>query len=352
VIYTNGDLEIVGGSQAYPTLPQLPAQPKGVVIRNDVAAITLTDGQVVLLSCASGNILWTARSGISPEESGEQGNEIAMLYDERGIYMLSKSGAAGFTENGQRLWFIRIIGAAALPIFSEEGLLYSGGIDWTLYAYRLENRILPQQQSLYGPLPDGNYGLDALRPTRHSDYNNRFNEGEVRSRLSRINRAIREGQVGEEETNFTAYLMEVAGSVRNSLRVSLSHPPVQIRERAEAVRLLSHLGSQEIIPFLADLFMYDPEPLVKVAIAEGIGRIGIDRNGLAMEAFSLGVLSPAQIKDEQVLKAVAAAVGSLCRFSGPPLSGMGVKILIALAGSDKPLAVRIRAIDEIKTLRQ
>jgi outer membrane protein assembly factor BamB len=129
-------------------------------------------------------------------------------------------------------------------------------------------------------------------------------------------------------------------------------PPVQFRQRIEAAWLLSRLGSKEIIPFLADLFFYEPDPLVKAAVAEAIGRIGVDPDGLALGAFSLAVLPPDPIKDERVLIAVAAAVGSLCRFSGPPLIGMGANLLITLAAADKPLRVRNRALEEIQSLRQ
>jgi outer membrane protein assembly factor BamB len=264
--------------------------------------------------------------------------------------MLSKAGAAGFTEEGERLWFIRVIGAAAIPIFSDEGLLYSGGIDWNLYAYRLENRVLPQKQSLYGPAPEGDYGLGTPFPLRR-DYTNRFSERELKTQFSRIDKSLREGRVGEQEKEFTAYLMEVAASLRNNLSQSSLKPPVQFNQRIEATRLLARLGSQEIIPFLADLFSYEPDPLVQAAVAEAIGRIGMDPDGLALGAFSIAVLSPPQIKDERVLIAVASAVGSLCHFAGPPLSSTGVKILITLAGYDKPLRVRNRALEELQSLR-
>ncbi|MDR2485135.1 MAG: PQQ-binding-like beta-propeller repeat protein [Treponema sp.] len=350
ILYKDGTSEIIGGTQEYPSLPAL-AHPVGAASRNGKAAVTLKDGQVLLLSVTGGEILWTERSAIIPDEPGEMGNETAMIYDDRGIYMLSKSGAAGFTEQGQRLWYIRILGAAAIPIFSEEGLLYSGGSDWNLYAYRLENRILPRYQSLYGPPPAGAYGLGTPFPPRQ-DYTNRFSETELRFRFTRIDRALREGQVGEHEKEFTAYLMEAAASVRNSIRVSQTNPPVQIRQRIEATRLLSYLGSKEIIPFLADLFSHDPDPLVKAAAAEAIGRIGFDPDGLALEAFSLAVSPSGKIKDEQVLIAIAAAVGSLCRFSGPPVSGAGTAVLIALAGTGKSVRVRNRALEEIKSLQQ
>lgn len=347
ILYKNGGLEVIGGE--YPALPGLPAHPVGAANRNGRTAVALKDGQVILLSAEEGKILWAGKSGVAPAESGEDGQETAMIYDERGIYMLSKAGAAGFTEQGQRQWFIRIIGATAVPIFSDEGMLYSGGNDWYLYAYRLENRTLFRQESLYGPPPEGSYRLGLPFPER-KDYSNRFSESELKTQFSRIDKALAEGRVGEQEKEFTAFLMEVAGSLRNSVKASQAKPPVQFRERIQAVRLLAVLGSQELIPFLADLFSYEPDPLVKAAAAEAIGAIGVDPEGLGMRAFSLEVLSPGLMKDESVLLAVASAVGDLCRFSGPPVMQAGSSILVALAGADKPPRVRNRALEEIKSL--
>jgi outer membrane protein assembly factor BamB len=350
ILYKNGDTELRGGS--YPPPPPLPASPLAAAGRNGRVAMVLADGRVLLLSVAEGGILWTKESNVTPEKSsGNPVEETGMCYDERGIYMLSKFGAAGFTEDGQRLWFIRLLGAASPSAFSDEGLLYSGGKDWILYAYGIENRVRFREEKLYGPAPEGNYGLGNPLPPRRSDYYNRFNETGLQTQLTFIDKRIRAGRVGADEPYFTTYLMEVAGSVRNSLQVSSVRPPVHFQHRIEAVRLLSSLGSRELLPFLADLFTHDPEPLVKVAAAHAIGRIGVDPEGVALEAFANALFPPgALVKDVQALIAVATAVGSLCRFSGPPLSDTGVKLLIALGGSEKPLPVRNRARQEILSL--
>ncbi|MDR2494012.1 MAG: PQQ-binding-like beta-propeller repeat protein [Spirochaetaceae bacterium] len=347
-LYKNGDAEIIGAGAAWPPLPALPSYPIGAASRNGNAAITLGDGRVLLLRPEKSEVLWSEQSALTPVETGERGKEAAMLYDERGIYMLSKSGAAGFSEEGERLWYIQVVGAASLPVLSDEGMLYSGGSDWNLYAYRLEDRIRLSRQTLYGPLPEGSYGLGFPFPPRR-DYANRFSGAELRNRFSRIAEALRDGEVGEREKEFTRYLMEVSSSVRNNTRFSPARPPVQVRERIEAVALLSRLGSKELVPFLADLFSHDPDPLVKAAAAAAIGRIGVDPEGAALAAFSRAVI-PSSQRNEQLLLAVARAVGSLCRFSGPPVSGAGAAVLIALASPDKPVTVRNQALQEIASL--
>jgi outer membrane protein assembly factor BamB len=158
--------------------------------------------------------------------------------------------------------------------------------------------------------------------------------------------------VGLEEREFIAYLMELADSMdANPARDLPSHPTIQANHRIEALRFLGYLGSRETIPFLADLYRRDQDGAIKAAAAEAIGRIGVDPEGYALRAFSALVLSPALYQDKKVLLATIAATGALCRFSGPPLSGMGIKLLVALGRDDRPWSVQIRAKAELKSLK-
>jgi hypothetical protein len=70
-----------------------------------------------------------------------------------------------------------------------------------------------------------------------------------------------------------------------------------------------------------------------------------------MQAFAQTLTPPIVSKDAQVLAAVAVAVGSLCRVSGPPMLPFGVPILAGLAASDKPPLVRKRAMLELSRLQ-
>ncbi|MDR0628323.1 MAG: PQQ-binding-like beta-propeller repeat protein [Treponema sp.] len=349
ILDPNGEIHGYGGD--YPPFPLLPDVPVAAVSRDDQVAITLQNGQVLLLSLNEGTVLWVGESTSGDQEAPEEPGDIKealMIYDERGIYMLSQSRAAAFSPTGRRRWVIRIIGASAIPQFSDEGVLYSGGNDWVLYAYRLEYQSRSPQQSLYGSLPEGTYGLGAPIPGLSSIP---LSEAGVRNSLAMITLALQEGRVGKREPEFTAYLMEVIGSVRSNFKSSIVHPPVDFRQRSEAVSLLARLGSAESIPFLAAQFSREPESLVQAVIAEAIGRIGVDPEGLALKAFSRGIFPPAQVTDEQTLAAVAAAVGALCRFSGPPLSQTGIPLLVALAGYEHSPAVRKQALQQILSLQ-
>jgi outer membrane protein assembly factor BamB len=317
--------------------------------RGDKAAVVLEDGRVLNLSLPAGEIRWTARSHVAPGTAPE---DLAIIYDERGIYVLSTAGASGFGEDGRRLYLIRLDGAAAGPAWSDEGILYSGGSDWLLYAYRLEEQVRARKQSLYGPAPEGSYGTGNPPPSSWADYSFRFEEAELAARLEEIGDAVKKGAVGEREMDYAAYLMETAGSLGAvPAREARLHPPVLIRRRVEAVRLLAFIGSRETIPFLARLLLRDPEGPVKAAAAEARGRIGVDPEGAALRAFGALLFPPIPYRDEQTLAAIAAAAGALGRFSGPPLSEAAVKILIALSGDDRPGSVRNRARNELASLR-
>jgi outer membrane protein assembly factor BamB len=331
------------GAQAI-SLPPLNGVPLAAEVRGDKAAVTLSGGALALLSLPGGTTLWSGETHIA---AGQDDGEVKMLYDERGIYVLSRSGATGFSEDGRRLWIIRIEGAAAAPAFSDEGFLYSGGKDWILYAYRPEERIRRFRGSFYGNFPEDGYGAVNSRPDGYIN----FDEGEVKTRLALIDQKIRAGTVGAEEPEFTAYLMELAGSPGPyPSREILFRPPVRPDHRAEALRLLGFLGSRETVPFLADLYARDREGAIKAAAAEAIGRIGVDPKGHALRAFNALVFPPSSYRDETVLAATAAAAGALCRFSGPPLSASGIRLLVALGQDGRPLAVQKRARTELGSL--
>jgi len=321
----------------------------GIPGRKDEVAVLLRDGRVALLSLGKSVMLWTAESHIRPGEfgSGTGEPELDLLYDERGIYVLTKTGATGFTADGRRLWTIRLTDAVAIPSFGDDGVLYSGGADWILYAYRLENRAKAKQPLLYGEEPEGSYGTGTPDPSFRTRFY--FGERAAEERLAEIRRAIRNGNVGTREKEYATLLMETAGSLFMTPRSAISQL-VFAPQRIEAARLLAYIGSRETIPFLTELFNRDPEVLVKAAAAEAIGRIGVDPEGIALRSFERVFFLPFPSNDETLLTAVAAATGALCRFSGPPLSVAGVRLLTILSGDDKPPATRRRAQSEIRGL--
>ena len=353
IVYASGVIEIyntVNGNREILRGITLPARPFAAAGWNSYAAILLGNGRICLLSLENRNILWTGDTHLTAADFLSSGFETDLFIDERGIYLLTNNGASAFTEDGRRLWLIRLRGNVSVPAFSDEGILYSGGADWILYAYRLEERVRSNTQLLYGPAPPGNYGTGIRRPGLWSNYPNRFDERELDLWLREIGQAVQQGQVGEMEIEYASWLMEAAGS---SVYPGLSEYDryVFVPQKVRALNLLSFIGSMETVPFLVEVFTRERDPVVRAAAAQALGRIGVDPQGNAIRAFSNALFPPAPERNIQVLASIAAAAGAISRFSGPPLSASGVQILTALASYDRPPLVRSIAERELQTLR-
>ena len=372
LVFEDGRMELIYSSTGYREslkgkldLPSAPltvagmdAAGRNVSGKKDEAAVLFKDGRVGIISLDKRRLLWILPSHAGP---GELPNIAAsrisdrdfpgFFYDERGVYILTKTGATGFMQDGRRLWTIRIKGATGIPSFGDDGILYSGGEDWILYAYRLEARVRVKQNLLYGETPVGTYGMGNPGPSSMADFHFRYDDNQLEARFNEIRRAVKEGKVGINEKEYVSWLMETAGSVVAN-PWSRNHPPVHTRYRVEAARLLAYMGSRETIPFLTELFNRDTEVLVKAAAAEAIGRIGVDPEGIAIRAFGNTILPSSLVSDETLLSSVAEAVGALCRFSGPPLSDAGIRILTILSRDDKPPGSRNKARQEIRSINR
>jgi outer membrane protein assembly factor BamB len=286
--------------------------------------------------------------------SGSAGDSsTALVFDERGIYALTRDGASGFAEDGRQLWTISFQEAAALPAFSDDGILYAGTKDWILNAYRVEDRVRTRRYFIFGPAPEGNYGMGNPPPSPWANDMFRYDDEVIQDQLRLITRSVKNGRVGGQEPEYAAYLMEIIQSTGDVPGKEINtHPLVQMRRRVEALGLLASIGSRETIAFLVKTFSTNKDPLIRSAAAEAIGRIGVDPEGTALRAFTAQVSPQGGLnRDDRVLSAVAAAAGALCRFSGPPLSETGVRLLTLISGAnDVPQAQRT-ARKELNTLK-
>jgi len=332
-------------------LPYAPLKAVGSGNRSGEAAVLLADGRLSLLSLDYLETLWIRGSHIRASDLGFPQDSSSLNYrliaDERGVYLLSRSGGTAHAYNGDRIWTINFPHSGAVPAFGHDGILYSGGNDWILYAYQMEEPNINRQGSIYGPQAPGIYG-QGFPSASFFQFENLPNEAEINRRLSEIRAAIEAGNIGERENEYKSWLMEISGIyIYNP--VFLRHPPISVFHRAEAASLLSFIGSRENIAFLTSIFVRDPDPNVKAAAALSIGRIGVDPERLAIRAFSNTVFPPSPETSEVILTAIAEATGALCRFSGPPLSDEGIRILAALSTSNRPPLTRRQALREINS---
>ena len=346
ILYTDGTMEILDNSV---TLPKLPSVPAAAAIKENNIAVTLNDGRIAFVSVSEQKILWTGnthmRETANSRDSLSEKTEV--YFDERGIYVLNAAGASGFSYDGGRLWFMLLQNAAAVPAFGNDGVLYSGGKDWILYAYKIEERSL--SNAIHSQMPESSYGLG--RPRFLDTLDIPITENEIRARLDQINAALNSGKVGQNEPSWTSFLLTISAGEQSRIAPGTApdrRNPVQIR--IGALYLLGRLGSQDTIPWLVNIFRNETEPVVKAAAASAIGSIGVDSQGLAIQTFLYTVINSSAGND-QVLTAVAQATGAMCRFSGPPLSDAGIRILSLLCAGNQPSVVRRQAERELAALR-
>ena len=268
-----------------------------------------------------------------------------LIIDERGLYVLGEKGSVAFSRDGRRLWSLNMDGASLPATLSEEGLLYSGGDDWILYAYRVEERVLADYSNISSN-KGRSYALTV--PEEPEIFPDPFamEEANIQQRLDMIDEAILNREVGALEKANTLALIMIAGAELPKLG---KRGPIAVlpHQRARAAYALGDLGSSEVLPFLTNIFRRDPESVVRAAAAEAIGAIGSDPDGHAMEAFAEAIFPPVPMRDERLLFSTASSIGALCRFSGPPLSDMGIRLLVSLSSPDRPSIVRSKAQREL-----
>ena len=341
--YRDGTIEALSFSEDKNNpleFPKLPSAPLAATERGGNIAVIMSDGRIALLSIDKKEIVWLGDSHIREiiKTGGNPEMEAEILFDERGIYVLSKNGATGFSANGRRYWFTLLQNAAAVPAFGNDGVLYSGGKDWILYSYKIEDRVLPEENALYGPAPRGNYGMG--RPLVPEKNEIPFNENEKKIILDQITEGINSGRVGANEHVWTSFLLTVSAGQEHE----------HITMRIEAIRLLGKIGSQETIPWLINIFKNENEPILRSEAIKAIGNIGVDPQGIAIQTFLQSIVYDGSAKNDQILMSIAQATGALCRFSGPPLSEIGIKILNLLISNEQPPPARRQARKELASL--
>ena len=338
VLYQNGEAEKItyneraarGSRLSRGGFPSLGTVPAAAASKGDQFAVTFRDGRVQLRD-ATGNVLWTGNSHETAEEKGSANLDKSrsyMVFDERGIYTVSTRGATGFAPDGRRRFIHKMPEANSLPAFSDEGILYACGKDKILYTYKLDEKPRAVKRSkYYGPEPEGSYGMGNPPPSPWSTDTRRFHDDQQEMMYDMIEKSIASGQIAENEPLYVAYMMEMIGFFLNDPHYSRVRPNVKPIQRIALIRLLGRIGSRETVPFLWNIFDKDPEPAIKAACAEAIGKIGVDPDGGSFYSYNYLLSANNPNRDPQLLMSATSSVAAICRFSGPPLSGEGLMLL-------------------------
>lgn len=331
------------GVERFSVLKRFDSAPIALKAINEALAYCLSCGEVGLISLLNNEIIW--------KDSLPKTGSARLQHDERGWFFLTLGAAAAYKSDGERLWRVQLEASAQIPTFSDDGLLFSGGKDWILYAYRIEERVLSKSGSIYAPFPVQGYGLAA--PPITSLFRGLFgiDTGIIEEELSSIEKRIRGRTIAETEPDALLYLIDLVSSALNPVGASpYGNSSIPIIYRVRAISQLGVLGSRDHIPILVKLFRDDKDPLVRAEAALAIGGIGVDPSGLALEAFAAAANPPGGESEDRVLLALVKATEALCLFSGPPLSDKGIPLLVNLAEDTRSPSVRSEARYALKRL--
>ncbi|MDR2444747.1 MAG: PQQ-binding-like beta-propeller repeat protein [Spirochaetaceae bacterium] len=334
-VHSGGRLELIGEGGGPVEAPGLPAAPIAVTEHGGLLAALLANGALTLIS-PGGEPVWSVKT-----EFAKQDDDVEVDWNESGIYLLSKSGGEGYSPEGVRRWNMKLSGSVTAPVLNGNGVMYSCGKDWILYAYRVEKEEpLFSDKKVYGFEAEGSYGLGKATPEAGFP---QWPEFLIEAAEARI----RAGNLGETEPFYTSLLLGIADGAN---RYGQQNSFEGISLRARALRLLGLVGSRDTVPFLARVFRRERELTIKVAAAEAIGAIGVDPEGLALDAFTELTAIPGTYPQERLFVSIAASIGKLCRFSGPLLCARGIPLLASLTDAVQPKTVRRRAERELATL--
>jgi len=339
LFYQNGEMEKIiyndnartGSKLSRSRFSSLSAPPVAAESRDDRFVVILRDGKTLCID-ASGKTLWTKNSHEAAEEKGSANlviGQASVMYDERGIYVITIRGMSAFTPEGRRRFVHRLQNeCSGVPGFSDEGLLYACGKDNILRVYKVDAkpRKVPQSR-FYGPEPEGSYGMGDPPPSPWVGDSSRYNDINQDRVFEEFEAVIASGQIGKNEPVYVAYMMEMIGFFIGNPHYSPVRPAVKPPQRIRLINLLAQVGSRETIPFLWNIFDKDPEPAVRRACADAIGVIGVDPTGRSFQSYNF-LLTPNNPNiDPQLVLAATSSIARLCRFSGPPLAPEGIRVL-------------------------
>ncbi|MDR2796015.1 MAG: PQQ-binding-like beta-propeller repeat protein [Spirochaetaceae bacterium] len=336
-VHSDGRMELAGDDGGLTEAPKLPAAPIAVKERGGLLAVFLATGNLALISPEQDfGVIWSVKTGFARQDDG-----VEIDWDERGIYLLSKSGGEGYSPEGARRWNMKLSDSVTTPVLDGNGVMYSCGKDWILYAYRVEDdKRPPDDKEVYSFEAEGIYGLGEA--PLNSEFPLWFGFS-----LNMVEAGIRAGNLGEMEPAYTKLLL---GIVDGPGQPGRQNSFESLNLRIKALTLLGLIGSRETIPFLTRVFRQERNLIIKSAAAETIGAIGVDPEGRALDAFAELIVLPGPYLRERLLASIAVSIGNLCRFSGPPLSGRGIPLLVSLTYASQPRSVRSRAERELAAI--
>jgi len=363
VLDKDGLLSIFEGDKLAGT-EKLGAPPLAAAVNGAYTAVQLNNKKLVLWSFelwrtkASG-VVWAASSPVGVGAPGNPAQEIKIEIllnggggkapgsDIISVCVFSVSYCASFSDKGEELWSLKFVKSAITPSLDSD-VLYAGGTDWILYAYKLKYQ--PSMPQLTPQLRNGsggngenagrgqNVAYELLRAAGAGDLNalNDLYSRDFDSVSKIISAGVREGSIGAREHLWTAYLLKVAAAK--------AYP---LGDRIGALKMLGVFASPEISPALLNILNSENEPSVMSAAVSCLGKIGIDSGSPAMQIFHKLISSH---YNESLLLSIADALDEINRYGDPETYKSSLSLLLELSAGNMPRSVRDKAGSTLRTV--
>lgn len=302
---------------------------------DDGCLVAGRDGSLSLVGPSG--LVWrtSAKPGFVPSDAA------LVVYDSR--YVLTwKGGAVSFGIDGGFYRELNIRNPATAPALAPGGSVFSGGVDWIMYAYRFERGLSVPEASTVPALD-----RQAVRQAAREEVfwtPGAMNDDVLLTGLADIEKSLKSGTIGGGAENAILYAAAVAlGDFEapfGSGAVSPGPVPRGPLPRAMACQTLGMLGSPRSLPVLVEVFQRDPEPVVRAAAASAVAAIGLDPDGLAQEAFARAA---SEGLDLRTAFGVIDAIEGLYRSNGALDNLAGALALARLSVGNYPRDLRARA---------
>lgn len=307
----------------------------------------LDSGGNILAVDSLGNKLWQLQSGVpfgTPfgVPFGLASDPAKLLAFEERLILLSDSIVRSYGMDGSFYRELKLKSSAGFPVISESGTVFTGGKDWILYAYKFE---LPQKAMA---LPKANaLSLAIIEEAAKEEAFwslEPYSNDSAQKKLANIEKLLKSGTIEDDLASAKAYCAAIAlGKMHAPLGMGaakIEALPSGVLARTKACELLGMMGCPDAVPFLADVFLYDKEAVVKIAAADAISMIGLDPEGMALGAFAF---STEKSLDDRTAISIINAILALYRANGSLDDFSGIMAILRIAGGNYSAAVKSRA---------
>ena len=329
-----------------------------VLGKNDTIFTALKTGQALALN-KNGSLLWMVRVGKTVSSSCNVGSS-GTVYIPSGdnfLHALSPSGTI--------LWSLPVNGVLTPPVLSDQGMLYAGSSDWSVYAFKMEKPMesaWPQFQhdprhsshslriignsfmdDLYGENPDYQYFKNLL----FSDDTALIEKG-----LAAIQARYEQLNIGSGKPYLLYFLARCAGRSVLEAERNRTYPfsgYSAIREQACLLyTLIGGFSSREL---LLKIVAEDRDTAMKGVAIRCLGLLKSDPEGAAVMSMASLITQNRQTSpDNRVAREIIQSLAEIARYHGL-LPQEGVRTLLAIANGNYLAEVKelaLTALDELK----